>query len=74
MKKQFPIDYYDLLQNKECKSKSIIEKDVPRTRVAEKFREKLYNILIAYSNIDPMGYTQGMNLIAGSLLNILSSG
>ena len=74
MKKKFPIDYYDLLKKNECKSKSIIEKDVPRTRVAEKFREKLYNILIAYSNIDPMGYTQGMNLIAGSLLNILSSG
>lgn len=39
----------------------------------ERHREKLCNILTAYSNVDKMGYTQGMNLICGSLLNILSS-
>lgn len=54
-----------------CKSLDIIRKDVPRTQNVMRFRKELENILVAYANLDPYGYTQGMNLIAGSLLELL---
>ena len=72
MRKSFKVDYLELIKDRTCKNFNIIEKDVPRTKVAEKYRTELTNILMAYSNLDPQGYTQGMNLICGSLLNILS--
>lgn len=73
MKGQFQVNYYEVLEKNNTRNKDIISKDVPRTKVDSRHREKLENVLCAYSCIDPMGYTQGMNLICGSLLNILAS-
>ncbi|CAD8119296.1 unnamed protein product [Paramecium sonneborni] len=52
-----------------------IDKDIPRTLIGCEFlanqenTQSLRNILMAYANYDPdLGYTQGMNIIAGNLL------
>lgn len=66
--------------NKDNSSDSrIISVDVPRTfcstipLVSEICYKQLSNILNAYSNVDPdVGYTQGMNFIAGFFLIFLS--
>lgn len=71
MKKEIGKTYQQLLQQPNCKSLDIIRKDVPRTQNCQRFHQELENVLIAYANLDPCGYTQGMNLIAGSLLELL---
>lgn len=49
-----------------------IEKDVYRTKsITEHFRE-LRHILVAYCYFTGKPYVQGMNMIAGSLLELLS--
>lgn len=71
MKSELKHTYEELLHMPNCKSMDIIKKDVPRTQNVQRFQRELENILVAYSNLDPCGYTQGMNLIVGSLLDLL---
>lgn len=71
MKKDIKFTYDELLNMPNCKNLDIIKKDVPRTQNITRFKKELENILTAYSNLDPAGYTQGMNLIVGSLLELL---
>jgi len=71
MKKEIGKTYQELLNLPNCKSLDLIRKDVPRTQNCPRFHPELQNVLVAYSNLDPCGYTQGMNLIAGSLLELL---
>jgi hypothetical protein len=49
-----------------------IEKDVPRTSSVTAYLPELKNILVAYCSLTNKPYTQGMNLIAGSLLTLLA--
>ncbi len=74
MKKLTTHKYSELLdeQSTPAKEISIIDKDVPRSVSITKFLPELRNILIAYVNFSGKSYTQGMNLIAGSLLELLS--
>ena len=66
---------YDQLRDPDCippETLNQIDKDVPRSRSTTKHLKELRNILIAYSAYSGKDYTQGMNLIAGSLLTLLS--
>ena len=83
LKQQHPKNYYDQLIENQNKWEVQIEKDIPRTYAGENFfkkpeyeaKETLFRILRAYANFDEeLGYTQGMNGIAGMLLMILSLG
>lgn len=38
MKERFKVNYYELLEDGECKNKDIIIKDVPRTKVDERHK------------------------------------
>lgn len=49
-----------------------IEKDVPRSKSITHYTQELKNILCAYCALTRKDYTQGMNLIAGSLLTLLA--
>jgi len=73
---------YERLCKIPTKWDSIISKDVPRTYTREPFfkkpeyqaQERLHRILRAYANFDPeLGYTQGMNSLAGLLLMVMSN-
>lgn len=70
MANHFDISYLPLL-SQENQNITAIRKDVCRTPGCEKTRQMLENVLLAYTKFDPIGYTQGMNLIVASLLNLL---
>lgn len=74
MKKLTKKTYKDLINPENIKQEDVvqIEKDVPRSKSSTKYLKELKNILIAYCSISGNNYTQGMNLIAGSLLSLLS--
>lgn len=64
---------YDHLTQLDSKSADVIEKDLKRTFVGKepnlKYEHILRRVLTAFSNFNPeIGYTQGMNYIAGFLL------
>jgi len=64
---------FDDLSRINSKCIDVIEKDLKRTFMLKetniKYEHKLRKILIAFSNFDPqIGYTQGMNYIAGFIL------
>ena len=74
MKKLSNKSYKELAQGEGVMKETIvqIDKDVPRSRSTTKYLEELRNILIAYCSFSGKIYTQGMNLIAGSLLTLLA--
>lgn len=49
-----------------------IRKDVVRTGAVTSYLDELTEVLVAYVNLSERGYTQGMNLIGGVLLRLLS--
>lgn len=62
---------YSELASQESSSIGIIQKDVHRAKGDDKFKRMLINVLVAYSNLDPLSYTQGMSIIVASLLSLL---
>ena len=74
MKALTPFNYEDLMNEKMASESQVIQidKDVPRTKTVTKFLPELRNILIAWVNFSGKGYVQGMNLIAGCLLELLA--
>ena len=74
MKKLTNRTYQELASAEFVTEKNIIQidKDVPRSKATTKYLKELRNVLIAYCAFSGKEYTQGMNLIAGSLLTLLS--
>lgn len=76
--------YANLLRQENKKDEDIIMKDIHRTIVVtnnmelkkslDSKKDKLFNILFAYSNFDTeVGYVQGINYIANTILSNLNS-
>lgn len=74
MKKQTTRTYKQLCNPSTIRAQNLsqIEKDVPRSKSVTQYTKELKNILVAYCALTGKDYTQGMNLIAGSLLTLLA--
>jgi len=74
MKKQAKYSYSQLVNPKKLPPGELdmIDKDVKRTTAVTKCLPELRNILISYVNLSGKAYIQGMNLIVGVLLRLLS--